>query len=87
MLARNRDFRNLFLAELVVFGSDWFVLVPLVVLLPELTGSGVPGALVLAIDTGMIALLLPYTGTVADRLDRRRIMITANLAALASSSR
>jgi MFS family permease len=83
VLARNRDFRNLFLAELVVFGSDWFVLVPLVVLLPELTGSGVPGALVLAIDTGMIALLLPYTGTVADRLDRRRIMITANLAAIA----
>jgi MFS family permease len=83
VLVRNRDFRNLFLAELVVFGSDWFVLVPLIVLLPELTGSGVPGALVLAIDTGMIALLLPYTGTIADRLDRRRIMITANLAAIA----
>jgi MFS family permease len=83
VLARNRDFRNLFLAELVVFGSDWFVLVPLLVLLPELTGSGVPGALVLAIDTGVIALLLPYTGTIADRMDRKRIMITANLAAIA----
>jgi MFS family permease len=83
VLARNRDFRHLFLAELVVFGSDWFVLVPLVVLLPQLTGSGAPGALVLAIDTGMIALLLPYTGTIADRVDRRRIMITANLAAIA----
>jgi len=82
VLARHRDFRHLFLAELVVFGSDWFVLVPLLVLLPELTGSGVPGALVLAIDTGTIALLLPYTGTVADRADRRRIMITANLAAI-----
>jgi MFS family permease len=82
VLVRNRDFRNLFLAELVVFGADWFVMVPLLVLLPELTGSGVYGALVLAADTGILALLLPYTGTVADRVDRRKIMILANLAAV-----
>ncbi|MEV0428428.1 MFS transporter [Micromonospora sp. NPDC050495] len=83
VLVRNRDFRNLFLAELVVFGADWFVMVPLLVLLPELTGSGVWGALVLAVDTGTTALLLPYSGTIADRFDRRKIMMTANLAALA----
>ncbi|MCO1598117.1 MFS transporter [Micromonospora sp. RHAY321] len=82
VLTGNRSFRNLFLAELVVFGADWFVMVPLLVLLPELTGSGVWGALVLAVDTGIVALLLPYTGTVADRFDRRKIMIAANVAAL-----
>ncbi|MEV4542759.1 MFS transporter [Micromonospora echinaurantiaca] len=82
VLTRNRNFRNLFLAELVVFGADWFVMVPLLVLLPKLTGSGVWGALVLAVDTGIVALLLPYTGTVADRFDRRKIMIAANVAAL-----
>ncbi|SCG58436.1 MFS transporter [Micromonospora inositola] len=82
VLVRNRDFRNLFLAELVVFGADWFVMVPLLVLLPELTGSGVWGALVLAVDTGTVALMLPYTGTIADRFDRRKIMMVANLAAL-----
>ncbi|PGH42526.1 MFS transporter [Micromonospora sp. WMMA1996] len=83
VLVRNRDFRNLFLAELVVFGADWFVMVPLLVLLPQLTGSGVWGALVLAVDTGTTALLLPYAGTVADRFDRRKVMMVANLAALA----
>ncbi|MFI7573627.1 MFS transporter [Micromonospora sp. NPDC049497] len=82
VLRRNRNFRNLFLAELVVFGADWFVMVPLLVLLPKLTGSGVWGALVLAVDTGIVALLLPYTGTIADRVDRRKIMIGANVAAL-----
>jgi MFS family permease len=82
VLTRNRSFRRLFLAELVVFGADWFVMVPLLVLLPELTGSGVWGALVLAADTGIVALLLPYTGTVADRLDRKKIMMAANLVAL-----
>lgn len=83
VLTRHRDFRRLFLAELAVFGGDWFVLVPLLVLLNDLTGSGAWGALVLAADTGIVALLLPFTGTVADRLDRKRIMVTANLAAIA----
>ncbi len=82
VLTRNRDFRRLFGAELVVFGSDWFVIVPLLVLLPELTGSGVWGGLVLAVDTGINALLLPFAGTIADRFDRRRILIGANLGAL-----
>jgi MFS family permease len=84
VLTCNRDFRRLFGAELVVFGSDWFVMVPLLVLLPELTGSGVWGGLVLAVDTGISALLLPFTGTVADRFDRRRILMLANLAAFAA---
>jgi MFS family permease len=84
VVVRNRDFRNLFAAELVVFGSDWFVLVPLLVLLPELTGSGIWGAFVLALDTGIIALVLPYAGTLADRIDRKKIMMVSNIAALAA---
>ena len=80
----NRDFRRLFAAELVVFGADWFVMVPLLSLLPQLTGSGVWGGLVLAADTGINALLLPFTGTLADRFDRRRILIVANLAEFAA---
>jgi MFS family permease len=82
VLTRNRDFRRLFGAELVMFGGDWFVLIPLLTLLPTLTGSGVWGGLVLSADTGVLALLLPFTGTVADRLDRRRIMLLANLAGI-----
>jgi MFS family permease len=82
VLWRNRDFRHLFAAELVMFGGDWFVMVPLLVLLPRLTGSGLWGGLILAADTGIQAVLLPFTGTVADRLDRRRIMLTANAAAV-----
>ncbi|GGJ83301.1 MFS transporter [Pilimelia anulata] len=82
LLRRNRDFRRLFAAELVLFGSDWFVLVPLLVLLPTLTGSGLLGALVLAASTGAGALLLPVGGSFADRYDRRTIMRLANLAAL-----
>jgi MFS family permease len=83
LLTHNRDFRWLFAAELVIFGADWFVLIPLLGLLGKLTGGGLAGGLALAIDTGVGAFLLPYTGTVADRVDRRKILITANLCAVA----
>jgi MFS family permease len=79
VLTRNRDFRYLFLAQLVVFGGDWFALIPLVSLLQDLTGSGFPGALALTADTAVGALVLPFAGTLADRLDRRKLMILANL--------
>jgi MFS family permease len=82
VLTRNRSFRRLFIAELVLFGGDWFVLIPLLTLLPKLTGSGLWGGLVLSVDMALQALLLPYTGTVADRVDRRRIMLVANLVSL-----
>jgi MFS family permease len=84
VVTRNPGFRNLFVAELVMFGGDWFVMIPLLTLLPQLTGSGMWGGLVLAVDTGVNALLLPFTGTVADRLDRRRIMLVANVAGIAA---
>jgi MFS family permease len=82
VLTRNRDFRRLFLAEVVMFGGDWFALIPLVTLLQDLTGSGLPGALALAADTGIVALALPYAGTLADRLDRRRLLVFSNLATI-----
>jgi MFS family permease len=84
VLTRNKDFRRLLIADLVLAGGDWFVLIPLITLLPALTGRGFWGGLVLAADVGLIALLLPYTGTVADRLDRRKIMISANVVGIAA---
>lgn len=80
ILVRNRDYRHLFAAQVVMFGGDWFVVVPLIMLLLDLTGgSGLWSGMVLAVETGSTALLLPYAGTVADRLDRRRVMLVANV--------
>jgi hypothetical protein len=82
ILTRNRDFRRLFIAELVVFGGDWFVMVPLLSLLTRLTGNGFLGGIALAADTAVQALLLPIAGVISDRYNRRIVMISANLAAL-----
>ncbi len=82
VLTTQRDFRRLFAAELVMFGGDWFVMIPLLGLLQRLTGGGLLGGLMLAADTGVNALLLPYAGTIADRIDRKKILVTANLSAV-----
>ena len=75
LLRRNGDFRRVFLSSLVTSGGDWFALVPLLALLHDLTGSGLYGGLALAADTAVFALLSPYAGTVADRVDRQRVVV------------
>lgn len=86
LLTQNRDFRRLFLSQLITMSADWFLMVPLLVLLTHLTGGGFWGGVALAVDTGIVALLLPYAGTVADRIDRKRMMVGANLAACVAVS-
>ena len=81
LLRREKDFRRLYVAQLVALGGDWFAIVPLLVLLPALTGTGLWGALVLAADTLVFALAGPYAGTVVDRLDRRRVIVVSNTVA------
>jgi len=81
LLRREQDFRRTYVAQLIALGGDWFAIIPLLVLLPELTGTGVWGAAVLAVDTLVFALVGPYAGTVVDRLDRRRVIVTANTVA------
>ena len=81
LLRREKDFRRAYLAQLIALGGDWFAIIPLLVLLPQLTGTGIWGAMVLAVDTLVFALVGPYAGTVVDRLDRRRVIVIANTVA------
>ena len=79
LLRRNRDFRLFYMGELVSFAGDWFLLVALSGLVLRLTHSA---ALVAAI---FVCFNLPYGlvsfvgGPLADRLDRRRLMIVTNV--------
>jgi MFS family permease len=81
LLRRNPELRRLYLSRLVSFGGDWFLLVPMLGLVNELSGSAVLTAAVLAANTLPAFLASPLGGVMADRLDRRRIMIWSNLAA------
>ena len=79
LLREERDFRRVYISQLISLGGDWFAIIPLLTLLPLLTGLGIWGALVLAVDTLVFALLSPYAGTIVDRVDRRKLMVGCDL--------
>lgn len=80
LLRRNADFRRLFLSSVVSFLGDWFALVAVSGLVKELTGRDGSTALVFAAEVMPIFLMAPLAGVLADRLDRRRLMISSDLA-------
>ena len=80
LLRTNRDFRLLWLGQIVSQLGDWFNYVALYALLFELTGSATAVATLMVVQMLPIALVGPTAGVVVDRFDRRRIMIAADLA-------
>lgn len=80
LLAENRDFRRLFLSSIVSLGGDWFSFVAVADLVTELTGRPGTAAYVYAATVLPVFLASPIAGMVADRYDRRRILILADLA-------
>jgi MFS family permease len=80
LLRRNPAFARLYGAQLASFAGDWFATVALLGLALELTGSSAVASLVLVLQTGGFAAASPIAGLLADRLDRRRLMVAADLA-------
>jgi MFS family permease len=80
LIRRNRDFRRLYAASLISLGGDWFLLVALFGLVLHFTDSALAVALVLAVEDLMYFLLSPVAGVLADRIDRRRLMVGADVA-------
>src|SRR5213076_2960630 len=80
LLARNGDFRNLYLAQLISFGGDWFLLVALYGLVLRLTNSPFMASLILVAQLVPYFLFVPVAGVLADRLNRQAMMVAADLA-------
>jgi MFS family permease len=79
LLRRNGDFARLYAAQLVSFAGDWFATVALVGLVFDLTGSAAMTALALSIQLLGFAVFTPVGGYLADRADRQRLMVGADL--------
>jgi hypothetical protein len=80
LLGRNRAFARLYGAQLISFMGDWFTTVALLGLVSDLTGSPVLVSLVLVAHTIPFAILAPLGGYLADRFDRKKLMIVSDLA-------
>jgi MFS family permease len=80
LLGRNRSFRRLYVALLVSFVGDWFTTVALLGLVNDLSGgSATLTTLVLVAQMVSIAAFSPLGGHLADRFDRQRLMVGADV--------
>ena len=79
LLRSNRNYRALWLSQVVSLLGDWFNLIASATLVAKLSGSG------LAIGALFLARLLPpfvlgpVAGVIADRFDRRKILIASDV--------
>ena len=79
VLRNNRDFRRLFMGGLVSQTGDWFNSVALFTLLLSLTGSGEAVGYILIIKLLPSFFVGPLAGVVADRFNRKTVMIVSDI--------
>jgi len=79
LLRGNRNFRRLWLAQIVSEIGDWFYTLSIYTLLLQLTGHASSVALALVLQVLPQTLIGPTAGVVNDRVRRKRVMITADL--------
>lgn len=79
LLGRNRNYRNLWLGQVVSEIGDHFNSIAVLSMALHMTGSGatVGGAMLARVAPALLAA--PLAGVVLDRLDRRRVMISSDL--------
>ena len=83
LVRTNRNFRRLWLAQIVSELGDWFYSLAIYNLLLELTGRSALVALAVVLQVLPQTFLAPPAGVVNDRLRRKRVMIAADLARIA----
>src|SRR5258708_28265515 len=79
LLRRNRNFRRLWLAQIVSEIGDWSYTLSIYTLLLHLAGHASSVALALVLQVLPQTLIGPTAGVVNDRLRRKRVMIAADL--------
>jgi predicted MFS family arabinose efflux permease len=79
LLRRNRDFRALFAASVISLGGDWFLWVAINGLIYVETGKALYVGLAILAQEFAFFVASPIGGVLADRLDRRKLMIVCDL--------
>jgi MFS family permease len=79
LIRENKNFRRLWLGQIVSQLGDWFNTIALYSIALKLTGSGKTVALILTTRFLSTVFSSPVAGVVADRFDRKRIMVVADV--------
>ena len=79
LLRSNPNYRNLWLGSVVSQLGDWFNLIAAAGLISRLTESGLAVSSLFLARFLPLFLFSPVAGVLADRFDRRKIMIISDL--------
>ncbi len=82
---RNRNFRLYFTGQLVSNTGNWLTSVALILLVLKITGSGLAVGVLAACQFGPILLLSAWAGAIADRTDKRRMLLLTQSLEMAQS--
>ncbi len=80
LVRQNRNFRKLWMAQIVSEIGDWFYTLAIYNLLLQLTGRASSVALALVVQVLPQTFMGPIAGVVNDRMSRKKVMITTDLA-------
>jgi predicted MFS family arabinose efflux permease len=86
LVRTNRNFRRLWLAQIVSEIGDWFYTLSIYTLLLQLTGRASSVALALVLQVLPQTFIGPTAGVINDRLRRKHVMISADLVRSRSSA-
>lgn len=79
LLRRNGNIRRLWLAQVVSELGDWLSLVALMQLIKQFSGSAQAAGLLIIIEMLPLVIFSPLGGIVADKFDRKKILIIADV--------
>ncbi len=82
---RTRNFRLFFVGQLISQTGTWLSMVTQTLLVLKLTSSGVALGLLTAFQFGPMLVLGAWAGAVADRVDKRRLLITVQSLSMVQS--
>jgi MFS family permease len=80
LVRENRDFRKLWIAAVISMMGEWFNTIALFFLILEYTGSEFLLGMLFTVRMAGFALLQPIIGLMADRFNRKWLMVSSNLA-------
>ena len=82
---RHRNFRLFFTGQLISQTGTWLTMVAQTLLVLSLTKSGVTLGLLTAAQFGPVLVLGAWAGAIADRADKRKLLMTVQLLAMVQS--
>jgi MFS family permease len=82
---RHRNFRLFFVGQLISQVGNWLTLVAQTLLVLDLTDSGIALGALAAAQFGPVLVLGPWAGLVADRSDKRRLLLVVQAVAMLQS--